>query len=374
MASTHTPARGRTGRRALLTLAVAGGVVLAPLPAVAAPAEPTTSAEAATLIAERGHALEVITEEFHAATDALTAQQAAAAEAAAQLAAADAAVVEARSHVREVARSAFTGEQLTSLQAMLTSESADQVLERMGTLDSIAGHNNEVLADAQGASEAADEAKAAAEESAAEAKNQVDQVASKQAGLNAEIAEYQAEYDRLSAEEQARARELAEQHAASVAAAAAAAAATEERVSSRPASRAERPSASAAAPAATPVVASSSAAQAAVDTAMAQRGKPYVWAATGPSSFDCSGLVKYAYAAAGVSLPRSSSQQATVGRAVSRAELQPGDIIAFYSPVSHVGIYIGNGQMVHAPTSGDVVKVASIDAMGSITAMRRVAG
>jgi len=377
MASTHTPARGRTGRRALLTLAVAGGVVLAPLPAVAAPGEPTTSAEAATLIAERGHELEVITEEFHAATDALTAQQAAAAEAAAQLQAADAAVAEARDHVREVARSAYTGEQLTSLQAMLTSDSADQVLERMGTLDSIAGHNNDLLADAQEASEAADEAKAAAEESAAEAKTQVDQVAAQQADLNTQIAEYQAEYDRLSAEEQARARELAEQHAAEVAAAAA------ERVSSQPASRAERGSAStpasasapaAAAPAATPVVASSSAAQAAVDTAMAQRGKPYVWAATGPSSFDCSGLVKYAYAAAGVSLPRSSSQQATVGRAVSRAELQPGDIIAFYSPVSHVGIYIGNGQMVHAPTSGDVVKVASIDAMGSITAMRRVAG
>ncbi|MCW2695889.1 MAG: Cell wall-associated hydrolase, invasion-associated protein [Modestobacter sp.] len=63
-----------------------------------------------------------------------------------------------------------------------------------------------------------------------------------------------------------------------------------------------------------------------------------------------------------------------MGRAVSRAELQPGDVIAFYSPVSHIGIYIGNGQMVHAPTSGDVVKVASIDVMGSITAMRRLAG
>ncbi|OMQ13860.1 hydrolase, partial [Modestobacter sp. VKM Ac-2676] len=116
------------------------------------------------------------------------------------------------------------------------------------------------------------------------------------------------------------------------------------------------------------------AAATAVSTAMAQRGKPYVWAAAGPGSFDCSGLVQYAYAAAGIKVPHSSRAQATMGRAVSRGELQPGDVIAFYSPVSHVGIYIGNGQMVHAPTSGDVVKVASIDVMGSITAMRRLAG
>ena len=107
---------------------------------------------------------------------------------------------------------------------------------------------------------------------------------------------------------------------------------------------------------------------------MAQRGDPYVWAASGPNSFDCSGLVQYAYAAAGISLPHSSRMQASMGQAVSRADLQPGDLIAFYSPVSHIGIYIGNGQMVHAPTSGDVVKVASIDTMGSITAMRRLAG
>ena len=67
-------------------------------------------------------------------------------------------------------------------------------------------------------------------------------------------------------------------------------------------------------------------------------------------------------------------RQSRMGQAVSRANLQPGDLVFFYSPVSHVGIYIGNGQMVHAPTSGDVVKVASIDAVGGITAMRRIAG
>ena len=94
---------------------------------------------------------------------------------------------------------------------------------------------------------------------------------------------------------------------------------------------------------------------------MAQRGKPYVWAASGPGSFDCSGLTSYAYRAAGITLPHSSRMQSQMGQPVSRDQLQPGDLVFFYSPVSHVGIYIGNGQMVHAPTSGDVVKVAPLD-------------
>ena len=105
---------------------------------------------------------------------------------------------------------------------------------------------------------------------------------------------------------------------------------------------------------------------------MAQRGDPYVWAAAGPDAFDCSGLTQYAYAAAGVSLPHSSSMQSQMGTSVSRSELQPGDLVFFYSPVSHVGMYIGNGQMVHASTSGKPVQVASLDSMGSFSGARRV--
>ncbi len=105
---------------------------------------------------------------------------------------------------------------------------------------------------------------------------------------------------------------------------------------------------------------------------MAQRGKPYVWAAAGPGSFDCSGLTQYAFRAAGITLPHSSRMQFQMGTAVSRSQLQPGDLVFFYSPVTHVGVYIGNGQMVHAPTSGDVVKVADIDVMGSYAGARRI--
>ena len=123
----------------------------------------------------------------------------------------------------------------------------------------------------------------------------------------------------------------------------------------------------------TGVVAPSAAAQKAVDTALAQVGDPYVWGASGPDAFDCSGLTQYAYSAGGVSLPHSASSQSRMGTPVSRDQLQPGDLVFFYSPVSHVGMYIGNGQMVHAATSGEPVKVVSLDSMGSYNSARRVA-
>ena len=92
-------------------------------------------------------------------------------------------------------------------------------------------------------------------------------------------------------------------------------------------------------------------------------GSPYVWGATGPSSFDCSGLTSWAYKEAGISIPRTSQAQIGGGTQVSKADLQPGDIVAFYSGASHVGIYAGNGQVVHAPYSGTSVSYAPLDSM-----------
>jgi cell wall-associated NlpC family hydrolase len=136
--------------------------------------------------------------------------------------------------------------------------------------------------------------------------------------------------------------------------------------------------ASAAAPAGTavaaaPVAASTQAAQVAVNTALAQQGKPYVWGGTGPGGYDCSGLTWSAYKAAGVALPRTSRAQSTIGVPVSKAQLRPGDLIFFYSPVGHVGMYIGNGQMVHSSTYGQPVKVVSVDSMPGYNTARRVA-
>ncbi len=127
------------------------------------------------------------------------------------------------------------------------------------------------------------------------------------------------------------------------------------------------------APASASVAASSAAAQKAVDTALAQRGDMYLYGATGPDRFDCSGLTSFAYKAAGVAIPRTSKAQSTFGTPVSKANLQPGDLVFFYSPVSHVGMYIGNGQMVHSSSAGKPVSVVSLDSMPSFSGARRVA-
>ncbi|MFC5380591.1 NlpC/P60 family protein [Aquipuribacter nitratireducens] len=94
--------------------------------------------------------------------------------------------------------------------------------------------------------------------------------------------------------------------------------------------------------------------------ACSQMGKPYQWGAGGPSSYDCSGLTSRAWAQVGVSLPHSSRMQYSSGAKVSRDQLRPGDLVYFYSPISHVGIYIGGGELVAAPSSGDVVKIQSM--------------
>ena len=124
---------------------------------------------------------------------------------------------------------------------------------------------------------------------------------------------------------------------------------------------------------AAPVAAPNSAAQTAVDTALAQRGDMYLYGATGPDRFDCSGLTSFAYKAAGVAIPRTSKAQSTFGTPVSKANLQPGDLVFFYSPVSHVGMYIGNGQMVHSSSAGKPVSVVSLDSMPSFSGARRIA-
>jgi peptidoglycan DL-endopeptidase CwlO len=101
-------------------------------------------------------------------------------------------------------------------------------------------------------------------------------------------------------------------------------------------------------------------ASAAVSFAMAQVGKPYCYGGEGPGCYDCSGLTMKAWQQAGVSLPHSSAAQFNVGRRISASELRPGDLIFYYSPISHVSIYIGNGQRVSATHTGDYVRVQSL--------------
>ncbi|MEU6638030.1 C40 family peptidase [Streptomyces rochei] len=113
-------------------------------------------------------------------------------------------------------------------------------------------------------------------------------------------------------------------------------------------------------------------AAAAIAYARQKLGSPYVWGATGPDAFDCSGLTQAAYRAAGVSLPRTTYAQIDAGRRVARSELLPGDLVFFYSGISHVGIYIGDGKMIHAPNPSAPVRVAPVDQMPFAGATRVV--
>lgn len=111
-------------------------------------------------------------------------------------------------------------------------------------------------------------------------------------------------------------------------------------------------------------------AAAAVEYAMAQVGDAYVWAAAGPDAFDCSGLTMTAWAQAGVALPHSSSAQYATGSKVAASDLQPGDLVFYYTPISHVSMYIGNGLIVDAANPGAGVRVADLYSMPYVGAVR----
>jgi cell wall-associated NlpC family hydrolase len=339
------PAFRRLGRvRAGLLIGAAAALTVTTLPGTAAadPGRATSAADAAARVAEANHQLEVVSEQVNEARVVLEQQQAGAV-------AADAAAAEARKkldaldgQIRELARSAYTTQGFTRLDVLLTSDSADEFVHQLGTLDAIAGHTNDLVSDVASAADQAQSAQDAADEASAQAQKAYDDIASQQKDLESQIADYQAQYAALSAPQQ---QQVSRAHGGGESL-----------------------------PVPTSVAAPSGAAQVAVNTALAQVGDPYVYGAGGPDAFDCSGLTQYAYSAAGVSLPHSSASQSRMGTPVSRDQLQPGDLVFFYSPVSHVGMYIGNGQMVHASTSGQPVKVASLDSMGSYNSARRITG
>ncbi|HID9578226.1 TPA: XkdQ/YqbQ family protein [Clostridioides difficile] len=101
-------------------------------------------------------------------------------------------------------------------------------------------------------------------------------------------------------------------------------------------------------------------------------GKPYKWGGNGPSSFDCSGLMVYCFKKVNVSLPRTSNQQSKKGKKVEQKNLQAGDLVFFHNPVSHVVLYIGNGEFLHAPQKGDVVKISKLSSRRDFNTARRV--
>jgi cell wall-associated NlpC family hydrolase len=322
---------------ALAAVLTATGV-LAPSSASAAPG---SAAEARELVTQAAQKLTVIDEQVHAAEVTVGQLQQAAAAAATKAAEAQAALAAYEPQLRAIAQSGYTGTTQSRVAAFLTSDSADDLVQQIQTLDLIADHTDQVIAAVAAAEDAAAQAQAAADEAAAQAQAGLDQLQQQKAQLQAEIEAYEADFARLSAEEQA-------------------------------AVTAAMAGPSLQVPDGLPL-APTAAAGAAIQTALGQVGDPYVWAGTGPDGFDCSGLTSYAYAAAGVALPHSSRAQSTLGVQVGRSELQPGDLVFFYDPISHVGLYIGNGMMVHARTFGSPVAVTSVDQSGYRFA-RRIVG
>ncbi|MBA3233142.1 MAG: C40 family peptidase [Propionibacteriales bacterium] len=166
---------------------------------------------------------------------------------------------------------------------------------------------------------------------------------------------------------QAERQRLARRQAAEAEAAAAEAAVAQAAAAPRPSRSQTRVDVS---DATVPDVPASGRAAIAVQTALAQVGDAYVYGAAGPDSFDCSGLTMYAWRAAGVSISHASSAQPGAGTQVSLSSLMPGDLVFYYSPISHVGMYIGNGQLVHAANPSRPVEIVPLYSMPVTMAVR----
>jgi cell wall-associated NlpC family hydrolase len=306
-----------------------------PAPAVAAPGD---SSEAQAALTDAAQQLTLIDGQLDEAELTIAARQEVASAAAVTADAAQASLDAYEPQIRAIAQAGYTASGQSRIAAFLGSGSAADAVRQMTTLDVIAQHTNEVIAAVALAQAAADETRAAADQAATEARAGLEQLQAQEAAAQKKVDQYQADFSRLSAEEQtAVTRAVA------------------------------GPTLPAPAVEDLPLVQGSVTATA-VETALAQLGDAYVWGASGPDGFDCSGLTSFAYKAAGVTLPRSSRAQAEVGREVSRAELQPGDLV-----FSHVGLYIGDGKMVHARTFGQPVAVTTVDQSGYRFA-RRVTG
>ncbi|RZU33616.1 C40 family peptidase [Blastococcus saxobsidens] len=333
MQSQRTTTRRRS-RAVLAAAAAVMAVATAVLGSTTATANPGSAAEAATLMAEAAQQLTLVEAQVHEAEEIVAAQQEAAATAAAQAQAARDALAVHEPQIRAIAQSSFTEKTQSRVAAFLTSESADELVQQMTTLDMIAAHTNTVISDAAAARVVAEQAQQAADQAAATARAGLDQLKAQEAEVERRAAQYQSDYARLSAAEQDRVSTLVagpKLQAPSVA---------------------ELP------------IAPGSAAATAIEVALSKVGSPYRRGATGPDAFDCSGLTSYAYAAAGITLPRTSSGQSKIGPPLSRGELQPGDLVFYYEPISHVALYIGNGMIVHARTYGTPLSVTTVDQGG----------
>jgi cell wall-associated NlpC family hydrolase len=241
----------------------------------------------------------------------------------------------------------YQGQAISTASQVVLSDDPDAFLSQLATIDEYNTRQGQVVADLSVAVDRLEMRQELAE-------REVDKIADTRETL----AEEKAEVDRRAAEAKALLGRLEEQR--------------EQRLEQQREQRLSRDQSRVPVEATETVAAApaSGRAGAAVQYALAQVGDAYVYGAAGPSAFDCSGLTMMAWAAAGVALPHSSSAQMGSGASVSTSALQPGDLVFYYSPVSHVGIYIGNGQVAHAANPSTGVRVDPVSSMPISGAVR----
>ncbi|HYP46724.1 MAG TPA: C40 family peptidase [Propionibacteriaceae bacterium] len=273
-------------------------------------------------------------------------------------------VTKIRSQVRQVALAQFQNRSLDTTAKLFLTSDTDGFLNKIATVEKVSENQNRVLQDFQSEQAHLSDLERSAKVDVAALRVSDQELTRLRASSAAKIVKSKAILARLTAEERARiaaeerAAELAAQRAAELAARRAAEAAAAQATSrpntppfsSRSSNRRDESDSDS-----TDGSRTRPTDKGAIALAYAKRqlGKPYVWAAEGPNAFDCSGLTSAAWRAAGVSIPRTSAVQARgAGRPVARADLQPGDLVFFYDPVSHVAMYVGDNVIIHAPRPG----------------------
>jgi cell wall-associated NlpC family hydrolase len=280
----------------------------------------------------------LLVERFDRAQMAVRATQVAARRAAATAARADRAFHRARVQLGEAAAAIYENGGFSATGALLSSDSDQNYLDRLTTLSMISNHTAQVVSNLEATQKTADAAKKHADALLETARAKRDAVTAERKHVRQQIDKYTKLLHTLTAAQR-------QTYLRSVNPALS--------TSKVQAMRTTLPHAT------------SAAAAQAVKYALAQVGKPYVFGAAGPDSYDCSGLTMAAWASAGVSLPHSAAGQYDYGHHVSFDQLQPGDLLFFYQPISHVTIYIGDGYMVSAPEDGQDVSVVPANEFGS---------
>jgi peptidoglycan DL-endopeptidase CwlO len=348
--------RPRPVVRVLVALACAP-LVLAPM--AHAYADPT-AADVEKQIQAEWDKLEPIIEQYNKVRSELTANQKRSATLAARIQPLGDAVRRAEARVAEIAAGYYRGGSVAALNAVLGSESPTVLGDRLHMLDRVArSQRREIDALSIEQRRYATQKKQLDTLIAVQKRQQAD-LAAKKTHIDGEIKRLEVLHERVQAAEAAAARAAAARAAAAAAASAAAANTTTPTSSTSSLYIGGK----------CPAVAVDGKAAIAAKTACAQIGDPYVWGADGPDSFDCSGLTQYAWAAAGVALTHYTGAQWEEGTPVARADLRTGDLVFFYSDVHHVGMYVGNGLIVHASRAGVPVKMAELASM-SYTGARR---